>query len=124
MLTACSVCHRHVKGNPTVCPFCASDMPDPVAAPQFVSGGTRAMRMFAAAALVAACSSDGGTSSGSPVAMYGAPVQVDAGGDSATDAGVDAQGPVAMYGAPMPIDAGADTADSQGPVAAYGAPSP
>ena len=124
MLVSCESCHRHVKGNAGICPFCAAILPDAAAVPQFVTGGTRAMRMFAAAALVAACSSDGGSSSGSQVAMYGAPVPVDAGGDGASDAGIDAQTTVAAYGGPMPFDAGVDAADAQGPVAAYGAPGP
>jgi hypothetical protein len=121
MLISCTQCHRHVRVAAGTCPFCGNSVTSVQAVRQVRAGSSRAMRVFASAALAVATGA-----CTSVVALYGAlpPPSKDGGTDASADGEVpqgDSGPPLALYGAPVFVDAGPD-ADAETVVAAYGAP--
>ncbi len=138
-LTPCPSCSRHVKVGPPSCPFCGGAVPTDVPARTFASPAgkplTRAALMFAGAAAVTACSSNGPSPTeardaeadhSQSVAAYGGFVRPDA--SETKDAAEDHGQAVAHYGGFVSPDAGHETTEDaghEGPhdgqvVAAYG----
>ncbi|MDP3275634.1 MAG: zinc ribbon domain-containing protein [Deltaproteobacteria bacterium] len=148
-LVPCSSCGRHVRSSDSACPFCGTALTHVTPVSATTPGarlGRNATFVFATTLALAACSpgtpgTDGGSDAqtadtstppddGGAMALYGAPVPVDAGADSAP--GPDDGGSMALYGAPAPVDAGRDSAqadtgpgpDDGGNAALYGSPAP
>jgi hypothetical protein len=87
MLTSCTGCRRHVKVATGVCPFCRSTVADAQELRQVRAGSSRAMRVFASAALAVAASA-------STIACYGgAPIPLEDERIDASDASVDSNVP-------------------------------
>jgi len=129
-LCPCPACNRHVMTDAGVCPFCQVALPAAfcAAAPPPAARGrmSRAARLLAGATLVgvSACSSQNNV-----VAIYGAPIPVDAGVDQQGDTG--AGGTTGSGGATgtggTTGTGGAssnDAAEDRSAVALYGGPFP
>jgi hypothetical protein len=139
-LVPCPSCSRHVRSSEAACPFCATTLPESLAARAVPSAPRRLERLaaftFAASLAVAGCNgktdaetgssfddladkSDAGPDDhGQPMPMYGMPAPPR--DDDADDGGV-----AAMYGMPAPdVDAGPPVTDDGGVAAMYGMPAP
>ncbi len=142
-LAPCPACRRHLRGDETLCPFCAACV-EPTAAPIFRATprmGRAAMLAFrtlaiGAAGATAGCGASHGRDDDAAIEDGGDDAAVPAPPDAGTDAGelpaplyggptlMDAgfdAGVLAMYGGPTPEDAGTDAG---GAVALYGGPTP
>jgi hypothetical protein len=140
-LVSCPSCSRHVRSSENDCPFCQRALPK-VATVNRGGIGSRAAMLVGAGAVMIACGSDSGSSSGTSgiVAMYGAPAPTSSSTSSGSSSGDvplgDGGVPVALYGAPAPdsgvtsssgssgasSSSGGSSSGSSGVVAMYGAP--
>src|SRR6185295_11613580 len=97
-LSPCPSCARHVRVSETLCPFCATAMPDPATLPERKLPGRRLARaaIYAAGvASIAAASACSSTTGDSTTDMGGgADMHV---ADAASDTGIDMGGVDAAY---------------------------
>ena len=115
-LVPCPSCRRHVRSTEQSCPFCASALPDDLAARANPAPANRRIHrsvLFAAGAVasavaIGACSS---SSSGTPTPPTDSATTSDAIADDGT--------PAVMYG-PAPFDTAPD--DDGAPMPKYGGP--